>query len=66
MNNIFDNVRQAVSEARDVNRAVDQQVNAMLDLLDGRLHKADPRRIVELKRALRSFDAHKLQWKAPR
>lgn len=61
--NPFDAMRQAVQEAKAVNRAVDEQANALADLLEGRLRCLSPYRLQRLKRALRDFDANKRAWK---
>lgn len=63
MQNAFDEMRAAVQRARDVNDAVDSQVNAMLDLLNGRLERAAPWKLAKLKIALQRFNARTGEWK---
>lgn len=63
MLNPFDAIRSAVQEARDLNRAVDQQSNALADLLQGRLRTITPGRLAALKRELRDFNMHTGHWK---
>lgn len=63
MENPFDEMRRAVQEARAMNRAVDEQTNTLLDLLDGRLRNASPFRLARLKKQLQRFNASTRQWK---
>lgn len=63
MDNAFDEIRAAVARAKHVNSAVDEQVNAIIDLLEGRLRKASPYRLKKLKAALRDFNMHTCGWK---
>jgi hypothetical protein len=64
MSNVFDDMRSAVQQARAVNSAVDTQVNALVDLLEGRLEQVSPYRLVLLKRALRRFNMQTKRWEA--
>ena len=64
MNNPFDEIRSAVSAARDLNRAVDAQANTLADLLQGRLHQLTEARLATLKRELRDFNIQTRKWKA--
>ena len=60
--NPFDVMRAAVLQARDLNRAVDQQANALVDLLEGRLENVSSYRLKRLKAALRRFNAGTGKW----
>lgn len=61
--NAFDQINQAVREARELNDTVDRQANALCDLLDGRLKKLTTYRLKRLKRELQNFNANTGQWK---
>lgn len=61
--NPFDAMRQAVSEAKQVQRAVDEQANALADLLDGRLRHVSGYRLKRLKRELARWNANTGEWK---
>ena len=61
--NVFDQMRQAVSEARTTLRAVDNVAGDMASMLRGRLRHVPKHILVELKRELQGFDAHKKEWK---
>lgn len=63
MENAFDEIRRAVQQARDVNRACDEQANTLADLLDGRLRHISGYRLQRLKRQLQDFNAHTRTWK---
>lgn len=63
MNNPFDEIRQAVNDAKDLNRACDQQANNLAELLDGRLRHVNYYRLKRLKAQLRDFNAHTGNWK---
>jgi hypothetical protein len=56
-------MRRAVQKAREVNRAVDDQANALADLMDGRLRHVSQYRLKKLKAQLRDFNAHTGSWK---
>ena len=62
MDNPFDAMRAAVNEARELNRAVDAQANALADLLEGRLQHVSNSRLARLKRELRDFNIHTGRW----
>lgn len=64
MDNAFDEMSRAVQQARDIDRAVDSQLNSMADLLRGRLRKVGPDYLAELKRELRDFNMQTRRWKA--
>ena len=61
--NPFDEMLRAVQVARQVNRAVDIQANAMADLLKGRLRHVSDWNLKQLKRELRDFNIHTGRWK---
>jgi hypothetical protein len=63
VDNPFDSMRDAVSQARELNRAVDAQVNALVDLLEGRLEQVSKYRLQRLKRQLHRFNASTGEWK---
>jgi hypothetical protein len=63
MDNPFDEMRAAVERAKDLNRAVDLQVNSLVDLLDGRLEHVTVYRLKRLKSALKWFNANTGRWK---
>lgn len=63
MSNPFDDIRAAVQQARDVNRACDGQANTLADLLEGRLRHVSGYRLAKLKRELRDFNIHTGRWK---
>lgn len=60
--NPFDEMRRAVSAAKLVNQACDQQANAMVDLLEGRLDHVSVYRLARLKKALTRFNSHTGKW----
>lgn len=63
VDNPFDEMRNAVRQARELNRAVDQQANTLVELMDGRLRNASPYWLKRLKAQLRDFNAHTEKWK---
>lgn len=63
MENAFDAIRVAVQAARVLNQSVDNQANALADLLDGRLRHVTSYRLKKLKAQLREFNAHTGEWK---
>lgn len=63
MSNPFDDIRSAVQQARELNRACDQQANTLADLLEGRLQHVSTCRLTKLKRELRDFNMHTGRWK---
>jgi threonine aldolase len=62
MQNAFDEIRNAMAQARDARRAVDQHANAMADLLEDSLRSVSGYRLAKLKRALRDFNIHTGRW----
>ena len=65
MPNKFDEMRQAVSEARQTLSAADDVANAMAILLEGRLRKVNDWNLKKLKAELRDFNAHTGKWRTP-
>lgn len=63
MDNPFDAMRDAVNQARELNRAVDQQANNLADLLDGRMRYVSKYRLQRLKQQLQRFNAVTGEWK---
>ena len=63
MSNIWDDMREAVSQSRATLSAADSVAHSMGRLLMGRLKHVDSWTLVELKRELTKFDAHKREWK---
>lgn len=61
--NPFDAMRSAVSQARAINRAVDDSANSMAMLLKGRLRHVGESALKDLKRELRDFNIHTGRWK---
>ena len=64
MSNPFDEMRAAISNAEATMEAADNAANDMVTMLRGRLRKVGCWRLVELKRELQQFDAHKKEWKS--
>ena len=62
IDNPFDAMRRAVNEARDLNRAVDQQANNLVDLLEGRLEHVSGYRLKKLKATLKRWNANTGKW----
>lgn len=63
MNNPFDEIHAAVSQARDWNRAVEGQANALADLLQPHLKSVARYRLRNLKRQLEAYNALTGKWK---
>lgn len=64
MNNAWDEIKTALTAAKELNRAVDQNVNTLFDVIDGRWKLVSPHRLAHLKKELQKFDAHKKEWKS--
>ena len=64
MNNVYDEMRRAVRDARQTMSAADDCANAIADiLLDGqRVRKLSSYRLKKLKTLLRDFNAHTQRW----
>ena len=70
LQNPFDEMRRAVDRARIVNSAVDDQAEAMAELLVGRLRRASKnyrgaQAVAKLKRELAGFNMQTMVWKEP-
>ena len=66
MSNMFDNMREALSNAKDVQRAADANSTAMAQMLVGRLRHVDSVSVLRaLKRELRNFDMTTGKWSKP-
>lgn len=63
MSNAFDDVRLAVSEATDVNRACDANTNDMARLIVGRLRFVHRNTLRQFKHELQKFDMRTGEWK---
>lgn len=63
MNNPFDDLRDAIQQADEVNRAVQHYSNRMMQLLEPNLRSADAYWLRKMKRALRDFDMTTGRWK---
>lgn len=61
--NKFDEMRAAVAEAEQTMRAADDAAHKLACILRGRLKHVSAYVLVELKRELQNFDAHKKEWK---
>lgn len=66
MMNVFDQMREAVNAAAKTMSAADNVAGEMARLLRGRLRKVSPWVLVQLKRELQEFDAHRKCWKEDR
>jgi DNA polymerase III epsilon subunit-like protein len=64
MENAFDEMTKAVRAAHAVNRAVDDQTNSMLELIEGRLRGGNVSRyrLKWLKKELSKFNAITMKW----
>lgn len=63
MSNTFDAMRQALSEAADIQRAADMNSEHMAQMLRGRLRHVSAWTLSELKRELRDFNIHTGEWR---
>lgn len=61
--NAFDTMRQAINDAKEVNRAADSMANSMATILEGRLKHVSSWTLKSLKRELRDFNIHTGHWK---
>lgn len=61
--NTFDEMRQALRDARTTMAAADSVANGMAELLVGRLRKVSPVYLEKLKRELRDYNIHTGRWK---
>jgi hypothetical protein len=63
LDNPFDAVRRAVSEARDINRAVESVAYAMSEMLAPHLRHASCGALADIKAQLRNFDSRTGKWR---
>jgi hypothetical protein len=63
MTNVFDDMRRALSEAREIQSAADTNAGQMAQMIKGRLHHVAPWILKDLKRELRDFNLTTGQWK---
>jgi len=63
MDNPWDEIRDAVRKAKEINRACDENVNILIELTLGRLRHARAHNLKRLKRDLQGFNAHTGEWK---
>lgn len=64
--NAFDQLRDALAAARDLERARVHYANVMARLLVGQLRNVDGHVAAELKAELQGFNRQTLQWRKPR
>lgn len=64
--NAFDQMRESLELANQVQRAADRNADQMARMLRGRLKHVDNSVLVELKRELHLFDSTRKKWRAPR
>ena len=63
MENVYDDMRAAVRDAKETLKAADHAADAMAEILRGRLRHVSPWTLSVLKRELRDYDMQKRQWK---
>lgn len=63
MNNVWDEISNALAQSRAINHAADQNANTMAELLDGRLRHVSGWKLARLKRQLRDFNIQTRTWK---
>lgn len=63
MNNPFDELIDALNQARALQRAVEAQSNAMAILMAGNLRSVSSYNLCKLKQELRDFNMHTEKWK---
>lgn len=61
--NAFDQMRDALQQAQEVDRAARANANKMVELLSGRLDSVDAYKLQRLKKELRKFNAHTGRWR---
>ena len=61
--NAYDQMRQAVQEAKVTMNAADSVANTMGQMLVGRLQRVDESTLRRLKRELRDFNIHTGRWR---
>lgn len=63
MNNAWHEIRNALSQARDADRAIKHHSSQMAALIQGRLRSIDPDCLIALKKELRGFNIQTGKWK---
>lgn len=63
MSDTYQQMRQAMFEARQQMSAADSVADDMANMICGRLRKVNPYYLKKLKRELQSFNAHTGRWK---
>ncbi len=63
-NECFDDMREAVKYAKQVNRAADTVAEGCAEILQGRLRNVSAYELRKLKRELQQFDAKSGKWKS--
>ena len=63
MSNPFDDMRYVVAQAEQTLKAADDSAKFMASMLRGRLKHVSPWVLIDLKKELTNFDAHKKVWK---
>ena len=61
--NAFEQMRNGVSDARQVMRSADHYATSFAELLEGRLNKVSSWRLKKLKKELQNFNAKTGEWK---
>lgn len=62
MSNVFDDMARALRDHAELQRAIVNNGNNMLRLLDGNLRSLSPYRLADIKRQLRDFNIHTGRW----
>jgi hypothetical protein len=63
MNDPFDQMSNAISEAESLMKSVDKATESMAKLMVGRMRKVSCYRLKKLKRELKDFNMHTCKWK---
>lgn len=63
MDNAWDNLRSAICQARELDRAVGSHASTMANLLRGKLHHCHSSDLAALKRELKNYNMHTGKWK---
>ena len=61
--NAFDQMRDAIAQAKQMESAVAANANEMAELIAGNLRRVRPHTLKRLKRELRSFNIHTEKWR---
>jgi hypothetical protein len=62
--NKFDEMKQAINEAKEVMRAADDNANAMASILRGRLRNCSSWNLEALKREISEYNIKTRRWKS--